>query len=212
MKRFLVILFVFLLLGMINVNHAQRLRIPTQKSEATPTAAKKKAQPTEQPVVPTSGPRFAACDLCGFCPPADPPQSWLSCKKCLYPDIGDDPTTMESLAIDEESNLPPTPFPGKQYTFLGCIGGDGGGFTQEGSASGVVQPILNIVFSLAGGAAFLYLIYGSFIVVTSQADPEKLNYGRRLVVGSIVGLVFTLSSVLIVNFIASGVLKVPGFN
>lgn len=167
------------------------------------------AQPTQQPL-PTSGPRYAACDLCGFCPPANPPQSWISCKKCLYPNISDDPTTLESLKIDENTNLPPTPFPGKQYTFLGCLGG-GEGFRTEGSAGGVVQSILNIIFSSAGGIAFLYLLYGSFIIATSQADPERLNYGKRLVNGAIIGLIFTLGSVLIVNFIASGILKVPGF-
>lgn len=206
MKRFLIILSVFLLFGSVNQLRAQRLRIPTPTTAPSPTSA----QPT-QPPLPTSGPRFAACDLCGFCPPANPPQSWTSCKKCLYPDISDDPTTLESLKIDENSNLPPTPFPGKQYTFLGCLGGGSGGFTTEGSAGGVVQSVLNIIFSVAGGIAFLYLLYGSFIIATSQADPERLNYGKRLVNGAIIGLVFTLGSVLLVNFIASGILKIPGF-
>ncbi len=129
----------------------------------------------------------------------------------MYPDVSDDPSSLESLSIDNEYNLPPTPYPGRQYTFLGCLGGGSGGFTEEGSASGVVQSVLNIIFSASGGIAFLYLLYGSFIIATSQADPERLNYGRRLVNGAIVGLVFTLGSVLLVNFIASGVLKVPGF-
>jgi len=155
-------------------------------------------------------PRYAACDLCGYCPPNQPPQSWSSCQRCLYPNINSDPAAGESLKIDETANLPPTPYPGRQYTFLGCLGGSTS-FTEGGSAGTVVQSILNIVFSIAGGVAFLYLIYGSFIIATSQADPERLNYGRRLVTGAIVGLVFTLSSVLIVNFIASNILKVPGF-
>ncbi len=162
--------------------------------------------PTQAP----GGPRYAACDLCGFCPPNQPPQSWASCQKCLYPNINPDPSAMDSLKVDDETNLPPTPAVGHQYTFLGCLGGSSG-FTSSGSAGGVVQSILNIVFSAAGGIAFLYLLYGSFIIATSQADPERLNYGRRLVSGAIIGLVFTFGSVLIVNFIASGVLKIPGF-
>jgi hypothetical protein len=117
---------------------------------------------------------------------------------------------MESLRVDPESNLPTTPVPGKQYTFLGCLG-SGGSFGQEGAAGGVVQSILNIVFSLSGGIAFLYLLYGSFVIATSQANPEKLNYGKRLVYGAIAGLIFTLGSVFLVKFIASGVLKIPGF-
>lgn len=155
-------------------------------------------------------PRTAACDLCGYCPPGQPPQSWSSCQKCLYPSINPSPAAMESLKIDETTNLPPTPYPGHQYTFLGCLGGLTS-FTEGGSAGTVVQAILNIVFSIVGGIAFLYLLYGSFIIATSQSDPERLNYGRRLITGAIIGLVFALSSVLIMNFIATNVLKVPGF-
>jgi len=156
--------------------------------------------------------RYAACDLCGFCPPNQPPQSWESCQKCLYPDISSDPSTMESLIVNPDTNLPPTGAPGKQYTFLGCLGGDGsGGFTEEGAGGGVVQSLLNIVFAIAGGIAFLYLLYGSFIIATSQTNPERLNYGKRVVYGAIAGVIFTLSSVFIVKFIASGILKIPGF-
>lgn len=154
--------------------------------------------------------RYAACDLCGYCPPNPPPQSWISCQKCLYPNISSDPTTMESLTVDPETNLPLAAVPGKQYTFLGCLGG-GDSFNQEGSAGGVIQSLLNIVFGIAGGIAFLYLLYGAFVITTSQDEPEKLNYGRRVVYGAIAGLIFTLGSVFIVKFIASGILKIPGF-
>ncbi|MEK7633593.1 MAG: hypothetical protein AAB437_02000 [Patescibacteria group bacterium] len=160
--------------------------------------------------IPTGGPRYAACDLCGYCPPNPAPQSWPSCQKCLYPDINPDPTVMDSLKVDTENNLPITPAPGRQYTFLGCLG-SGGGFGQEGAVGGVAQSLLNVVFSLAGGVAFLYLLYGAFVITTSQAHPEKLNYGKRVVYGAIAGLIFTLGSVFIVKFIASGILKIPGF-
>lgn len=159
---------------------------------------------------PTSGPRFAACDLCGYCPPNKPPQSWSACQKCLYPNINPNPTARESLRIDPTTNLPVTPAPGRQYTFLGCITTGAGSF-QEGGAAGVVQTLLRTVFSIVGGVAFLYLIYGSFVIVSSQNNPEKLNYGRRLVYGAIIGLVFSLMSVLIVNLLANQVLKIPGF-
>ncbi len=152
--------------------------------------------------------RYAACDLCGYCPPDNPPDSWTSCAKCLYNTDGN-PTDKQTLLIDPTTNLPPTPYPGHQYTMIGCITTNG--FQQEGAAASVVQVILNIIFSIVGGIAFIYLIYGSFIVATSQSDPEKLNYGKRLIGGAIIGLIFTLASAFIVNIITSGVLKIPGF-
>ena len=155
--------------------------------------------------------RYAACDLCGYCPPNKPPQSWPACQKCLYPNINPDPAAKDSLKVDPDTNLPTAPTAGRQYTFLGCIKSGGDGFRNEGAAGGVVQTLLNTIFSVAGGIAFLYLIYGSFIIATSQSNPERLNYGRRVVYGAIAGLIFTLGSVFVVKFIASGILKIPGF-
>lgn len=161
--------------------------------------------------VPTvTGPRYAACDLCGYCPPNREPQSWKACQICLYPNINPDPAAKESLKVNPETNLPVSPAIGRQYTFLGCIKSSEG-FGQEGAVGGVVQTLLNIIFSVSGGIAFLYLIYGSFIITTSQSSPDRLNYGRRVVSGAIIGLIFTLGSVFIVKFIASGVLRIPGF-
>lgn len=156
-------------------------------------------------------PRFAVCDLCGYCPPDDQPSTWEKCRLCIYPAASSNPTTKETLKIDPSTNTGPTPHPGRQYTVIGCIKTDLASFTQEGAAASVVQILLNVIFSIVGGIAFLYLIYGSFIVLTSQAEPEKLNYGKRLLYGAIIGLIFTLSSVFVVNFLASGILKIPGF-
>lgn len=152
--------------------------------------------------------RYANCDLCGYCPPNPPPQNWLSCKKCLYPNAGDNPEAKETLIINPETNLPPTPIPGKQYTFFGCLGG-GVGFSNEESRAVITQRLLNVIFSFAGGIAFLYLIYGSFIIISSQSNPERLNYGKRVVTASVTGLIFTLSSILIVNIIVSNIIRVP---
>ena len=164
---------------------------------------------TKKPT-PTSGPRYAACDLCGYCPPNNPPQSWSACQKCLYPNINPNPAAKESLKINPKTNLPPAAAPGRQYTSLGCITTGTGSF-QEGGPAGVVQTLLRIIFSVVGGVAFLYLIYGGFVIAASQNNPERINYGKRLVYGAIIGLVFTLMSVLIVNLIANQVLKIPGF-
>jgi len=186
--------------------------------------------------------RYAMCDLCGLCPiienGANPscgfgenkakiiPGDWANCVKCLYPDLyaagstpdpeSTDPKCATLIINDNVSspkyNLPEFPAKvGRQYTMLGCIS-SGTGFTGQTGAPSVVQKLLNVIFSLSGGLAFLYLMYGAFIILTSQADPERLNYGRRLVYGAIVGLIITLGSVFMVNIIGSGILRIPGFN
>ncbi len=156
-------------------------------------------------------PRYAVCDLCGYCPPSHPPSNWEKCAQCLYPGITD-PYSNQTLLIDPQEKIPPTPYPGRQYTMLGCIRTNLGSFRQEGAAAGVVQVLLNIMFSIIGGVALLFIIYGAFVILTSQNSPERLNYGKQLVYGAIIGVIFSFSAVFIINLLASGVLKIPGFS
>ncbi len=160
-------------------------------------------------IVENTGPRYAVCDQCGYCPPNPPPQSWEKCRQCLYPNTSSDPSKMETLIIDPETNLPILPIKGRMFTFLGCLGIGDYSFEEKESLGNITQTFLNIIFSIVGGIAFLYLLYGSFIIATSQSDPEKLNYGKRLVNGAIIGLIFSLFSVFLVNFIFSNILKLP---
>ncbi len=160
---------------------------------------------------PTNGPRYAACDLCGYCPPNPPPSNWAQCAACIYPDVTD-PASNKTLLVDPQDNTPPTPAPGKQFTMLGCLGSNSsGGFETPGAVGGVVQSVLNLIFKTVGGLAFITLLYGSFIVITSQGNTERLIYGKKVIYGAIVGVIFALASVFIVNTLASGILKIPGF-
>ncbi len=161
---------------------------------------------------PASGPRFAACDLCGYCPPNLAPSNWESCRECIYPNVAGPATTNTTLLIDPTTNEPISAQKGRMYTMFGCIATDLGSFQSEGAAASVVQTILNLIFSITGGAGLLALIYGAFLILTSQAQPEKLNQGKRIVFGAIVGVIFTLGSVFLVNLLASGLLKIPGFS
>ncbi len=162
--------------------------------------------------------RYATCDQCGFCPvnltppvAPSPPSNWPQCVQCLYPNASTDPNALDTLKIDPNTNLPPTPFPGVVYTMIGCVQTNLGSFQREGAAASVVQVLLDLLFKIIGGIALVYFIYGLFVIMTSQANPERLNYGKRIAFGAIVGLIFSLSSVFLVNLLANGILKIPGF-
>jgi hypothetical protein len=158
--------------------------------------------------------RLATCDLCGYCQnsPA-PPQKWQECCQCLYPEgYCADPEANKTLEIDPETGSPVSPVKGRMYTFLGCIRTDASFQTDEGTgAVSLVQMLLQIIFSTVGGLAFIYFVYGSFLVLTSQANPEKLNQGKRVIYGALIGVVFSLSAIFIINLIGAGILKIPGF-
>jgi len=186
-------------------------------------------------------PRFATCDACGLCPIISndnndienptatctvpvtpvPPGNWKQCVRCLYPSLY--PTELplpdpyadncRSLRVEPTTNQAPTTIPGRQYTAIGCITSTGGFENNKGTgASSFTQALFDlIVFKMIGGIALLYLMYGAFLILTSQSDPEKLNHGKRVLYGAVIGVVFVLSSVLLVNIIGSNILRIPGF-
>lgn len=168
---------------------------------------------------------YAVSDACGYSrvTRADPndaisvkteyvkPEGWEACRKCLYPATTnvDNPDAKETVKIDPVTGKAPTPAIGRYQTAIGCI--STANFRSFGSARGLIQPMLNVLFGVSGGIAFIYIIYGAFTILTSRAEPEKLNHGRRMLIGSVVGLIFSISAVFIINFIANSVLKIPGF-
>jgi len=166
-----------------------------------------------KPVFIQSQDRLATCDLCGYCINQTPPSNWKRCAQCLYPNITsfDNPTANETLRIDPQNNSPITPAPGRWYTFLGCINTNLGSFEQEGAAASVVDTLLKIISGFIGGASLISIIYGSFVILTSQNNPEKINSGKRIILGAIAGLIFAISAVFLVGFIGEKVLRLPGF-
>ena len=162
-----------------------------------------------------SQPSAVECDLCGWCPEADPtpPSNWKDCAKCLYPSLY--PLTPvpdgKTLQTDSTTGEPIKAQKGRFYSFLGCINTDLASFQEEGAAVSVVQTISGLIFAFVGVISFMHLLYGGFVLATSQADPEKINYGKSIIKRAIVGLVFSLLSFLIIDILASRVLGLPWF-
>ncbi len=159
---------------------------------------------------------YVDCNECGYCmAPSDPQpapnKTQIQCMECLY---GLDASSSfleikeNTLKINPVTSLPPQPTPGHMNTMIGCISIDGG-FSQEGAVAGLANVVLGLIFKLAGAIAFLYILYGAFIVLTSQDNPEKLGTGKNILIGAIVGLVFCLLSMFILNLIANDILKIP---
>lgn len=91
----------------------------------------------------------------------------------------------------------------------GCVQTALGDFNANGS---FIQPLLNYGFGMAGGIAFLLILWGGLQIVLSGGNPEKLNEGREIVTSAIVGLLFVLFSVFLLQFIGVKVLQLPGLN
>ena len=88
------------------------------------------------------------------------------------------------------------------WTGFGCI---------ETRPTGLVNSLLTIGLSLGGGVAFVLIIASGFMFTTSQGDPKRTSDARELASSAIIGLLFIIFSVAILQFIGVDILKIPGF-
>lgn len=125
------------------------------------------------------------CDLCGWCnPTVNPkPEDWDACRTCLYDSNGLEKT-------------------GSYYTVLGCL---------STKPEQFIQSLLTISFGVAGGLAFLSVLWGSATVLTSSGNPEKIQAGKDMITNSIIGILVIVFSVFLLRVVGYDILKIPGF-
>ncbi len=106
---------------------------------------------------------------------------------------------------------PPIPFPGEGGgadnlcgggesidTAIGCIPvGDTGSFAGW---------ILRWAIGIAGGIAFILIIFAGFMISTSAGDPKRLQAGRELLTSAIAGLLLVIFATFILRLIGVDIL------
>jgi hypothetical protein len=73
-----------------------------------------------------------------------------------------------------------------------------GGFDTPQEIFSFVVTTLALV---AGIAAFFMLLYGGYKYITSGGDPAAADQGRKIIIGSIIGIVIVALSSVLVQFI-----------
>jgi hypothetical protein len=76
---------------------------------------------------------------------------------------------------------------------------------------GFIQQLLNLALGVAGGIAFLLMLFGAFRIMTSSGDPEKMKSGSELITSALTGLLFIIFSVFLLKLIGVDILQIPGF-
>lgn len=89
-------------------------------------------------------------------------------------------------------------------TAIGCI--------PVGSGNELIAFILRLATGLGGGIALALILYGVFIVTTSAGMPDKLKAGSNIITSAVVGLIFILLSIFLVNLIGINILGIPGLS
>ena len=76
-----------------------------------------------------------------------------------------------------------------------CKGGN------EDDAKVKVGNILNVVYSLIGIVAVVFVIIGGFKYMTSQGEPGRVQQAKNTILYALIGLVITISAFAITAFI-----------
>lgn len=92
---------------------------------------------------------------------------------------------------------------GSAYTAIGCIPTD--------IASLFKTYLSPIGLGIAGGIAFLLILFGGFTILTSAGNPESLAKGKEMITSAIAGLLLIIFSVFILRLIGVDILQIPGF-
>lgn len=77
--------------------------------------------------------------------------------------------------------------------------------------AGFIKSIFSLVLGLSGGLALLLIIYSGYQLIESRGNPEKLEAARQQLISAIIGLVFIIFSLVILEIIGVDILKIPGF-
>lgn len=175
------------------------------KFEIAPRGATPK--PTASPMpTPTPPPQCssAPCNTgdcsaqCSACP---------GCPEAIRPTLAFIPETKplcDQLDINYRDKCTQCVSDGKHmWTAIGCIPTD---FTAI-----IRDYIFKTGVGIAGGIAFLYFLYGAFIVLTSAGNPEKIEEAKQIITSSLAGLLLIIFSVFLLGVIGVDVLGLPGF-
>ncbi len=70
---------------------------------------------------------------------------------------------------------------------------------------------LGFVLSIGGGIIFIIILVAGYKLMTSQGDPDKVKNAREQLTAAIVGFIFIIFSLVILELITRDILGLPGF-
>lgn len=88
------------------------------------------------------------------------------------------------------------------WTAVGCI---------PSNPESVIKTVITIGLAAGGGIVLIMILVGSFMLSVSQGDPNKTKEAKEIITSAIIGLLFIIFSVTILQFIGVSILHIPGF-
>lgn len=74
---------------------------------------------------------------------------------------------------------------------------------------GIASAFVSIAIGIAGGLAFLLMVYGGFRMIFSNGDPKAIQDAREIITSAIIGLIVIVFSVVLLRLIGISILGLP---
>lgn len=87
-------------------------------------------------------------------------------------------------------------------TAIGCI---------HTNPADLIADVLKFALGIGGGLAFLMMLLGAFQMLTSAGNPDTLAAGKDRLTSAVIGLLFVIFAVLLLQIIGVDILGIPGF-
>ena len=113
------------------------------------------------------------------------------------------PTNTPIPVLATATPIPPSPVdPDCLETDLGCIPSHPLRFTEQVYIWGL---------GLLSGIALLFIMYGGYLIMTSQGNPTRLENGRKYIYYAIGAMILGTMGFVLLEIIAKDLLQIPGF-
>ena len=97
------------------------------------------------------------------------------------------------------------------YKYLNTNSDPNGGCSVEfnfpADLAGIGLAVVEILLRIGALVAVAYVIYGGFMYITSQGEPDKAKNARQAILNAIIGLVLTLLATGIVSFLGRQLIR-----
>ena len=90
------------------------------------------------------------------------------------------------------------------WTAIGCL-------PVTGLEAFLKDYLFTFGIGIAGGIAFLYFLYGTFLFLTSAGNAEKVAQAKEIIVSALSGLLFIIFSIFLLKIVGADILRIPGF-
>lgn len=74
-----------------------------------------------------------------------------------------------------------------------------------------IVGLIRFLALIGGGITILLMAFGAFTMITSQGQEQQLRQGQEQLTAAIVGILFIIFSVLLLQVLGVQILQIPGF-